>query len=160
MTGRRLKRASGGEDDLTWMEGPAAAGAAAPLDKQELARLIGFPPKAIERWICEGCPTRGAKRSLRFVVADVVRWLVEGEADALKDARTRQAAALARKNELAVAQLEGRLVDINEIAAANRDRMARLQSDLLAIPARCPGDVQKTVREAIIEFVNRMSESS
>ena len=147
------------EDDDAWLEGDGDL----IFDKHALARCTGLSLKQIEHATRDGMPVHGKQRRgapTRFRLPDVVQWLVTQSTDPLTSAKIAQAKAVARKREIEVAQLESRFADIDEVTKANADHVAKLQSDLLAIPARLAvsAEIQKLVRDGIVEAINRLAE--
>lgn len=126
------------------------------VDRQRLSALTGFPPKDIDRLRREGMPVHGRGR---FNVPDCVQWLCGQQGDALEAAKRRQMEAVARKREVEAGKLESRFVEVEEVEAAIADGVAKLQAELLAIPARLPAEFREAVRIEIKGAINRLSKS-
>lgn len=149
-----------------WLEGGADddAGPGLIVDRHELGALTGFAPKEIDRLLREGLPTLPRSRGVptTFRVPDVIQWIMrrqEDDGDTLDAAKRRERAAMARKRELEVAELERTRVPIDDVLAAITDGMARLQSEIGAIPNRLvvAPEVRDAVRAEIAAAFSRLS---
>src|SRR5262245_47427386 len=143
MTKPRKRTSEPGTAGDEWLEG------ADPLvfDKHGLATATGLTVKEIERHTVDGMPTEGERRrgaALRYRLPDVIQWLLRG--DTLADAKTRERAAAAGLKELQLAERRGELIPVSDVARVVTDEVARVQSELMTIPARL---VDPTVRDAV-----------
>lgn len=130
------------------------------LDKHGLAAMTGFTLKQIEGFAREGMPTqgragRGAK--LKFSVPECVQWIVARSDDPMAAAKRRQAEAIARKREAEAGKLEDAFVEIATVEQAIRNGVAKFQSELASIPARCPPEARELVRAEINGAINRLA---
>ena len=118
-----------------------------PVTRQELARRLGRRPRAISRWLEEGCPVErrgcGGKASL-FNEAAVRAWLAEREGAAREAApnylaaKTRQANAMAAEAEQRLATRAGKLIPIDDIERALSSLIAATRAYLLNMIVALP----------------------
>lgn len=144
-------------DDDAWLDAPPDGA----ISKAEIARLFGLAPKTLERWIRDGAPTHGAARTLTLVPAEVVSWLLSRDArDPLADAKLRRETAAAKITEAKARKLAGDLIDLSTVAKTIADNVARIQNELMTIPARLDvaPDVQNAVRAEIAAAITRLAE--
>lgn len=129
-------------------------------DKYGLARFTGLTLKDIDAAVRDGLPTHGERRKgapLQFSVPECVQWLLARNDDPLASAKRRQAEAVARKRESEAARIDGTFVEMEIVTAAIKDNVARFQSELESIPAKCPPDSRDLVRIEINAAVNRLA---
>lgn len=149
-------------DTDNWLEGGVTTDEPADAltaDKAALAAITGLTPRAIDRLRRDGLPTLPLRKGapLAFHVPAVVQWLLARDGDSMDGAKRRMTEATARKREVEAARLEGRFVDIETVESVIRDQVAKLQSELAAIPARLPVAVRALAAAEIQAAVNRLA---
>lgn len=130
------------------------------MDKHGLARFLGMPLKDIDKALRDGLPTHGERvrgAALLFSVPDCVRWLLERAGGSIEAAKRRSLEAVARKREAEADKLESRYVEAELVESAIRDGIAKLQAELMSIPARVPLEVRELVEAELHAAINRLS---
>jgi phage terminase Nu1 subunit (DNA packaging protein) len=118
------------------------------LNKRQLAAAFNVSLKTINRWCLEGLPSRSSgsrKGGLRFDLPAAIEWrraadLAEqgGDGESLADAKRRNAIAQAYARELANAEREGRLIEMESVRAIINDVYGDVRERIITLSGRVP----------------------
>ena len=135
----------------------------------ELCALLATDPKVIREWVRAGMPGRTQQgRSVLFDLWQVLPWIKERwlfefrAAESDSPALERYRAARAKREELELGRMEGRLLDRDEVQAGRVARLVALRRGLMSIPRAAapalaetqePREVEAYLREKIHELL-------
>lgn len=144
------------------------------ISEPDLADLLGLDARTVRKHGANGVVVKAIKGTrsgpavydLEQSIRSYARWIADratrhSDDDPLKVAKVRQSQAAARKLELQTAELEARLVTVEEVARRWADIVHTVRAGLLAVPARCQtaGDgVTPELRSVIDREIRRALE--
>lgn len=144
-----------------------------PLSQKEIAAAFGVTTRTIQRWHDEGLPRQGTGRDTTYDLPECIAWRLEREREEVERiletfeneeaSRKKKLAMQARKLELEVEEMEGRLIDIEDLEQLHSAPLAELRGQILSIPGRLGPLLDRyKVQEAVAildEFVAEFMES-
>lgn len=115
------------------------------LTKIELARLLELSDETISNYVRKGMPVTGKGHAARYNLARCTAWLIDFEADKRvrlgqsgnvteDDAKVRKLVAEATLKEWEVAELQGRVVRVEDAEHEVTSELQKVRSKLVAIP--------------------------
>ena len=116
------------------------------LTQKEVASAFGVTTRTIQRWHDEGFPREGSGRNTTYDLTECINWRIDREREeverilaAFEDedaSRKKKLAMQARKLELEVGEMEGRLIHVEDLEELHVAPLAELRGQLLSIPGR------------------------
>lgn len=147
------------------------------VNRGECAAILGIEPPTLDAWVRKGCPfvQKGAKgRAWVFDPAAVLAWRDDWKAKSAKggggvtdlnDARQRKVDVERRLAELDLAEREGSLIPIKDVAELVEAEYTNVRSRLTALPGELatelehlsPAEIQDALAEAIEDVLGELS---
>ena len=131
-------------------------------NRGEMAGILGISPTTLDRYVQAGCPflERGSgRREYKFNSAEVIRWVLAREASPGRgqtdDSRRRYTLAAAELKEFQLAEKQGSMISVEDVAPIVADELANVRSRLLAIPDRVAPKIVGMTDPAAIETALR-----
>jgi phage terminase Nu1 subunit (DNA packaging protein) len=125
------------------------------MNRPQLATFFDVSLVTVDAWVRRGCPHKKNGRNYRFDCREVVRWRLRHTQDQAKRDLSQEGARLARaqarKHELELAQIEGRLVDAEEMGAMYAELVKNFRDKVRGIPRKVAARTAKITKPGEIE---------
>jgi phage terminase Nu1 subunit (DNA packaging protein) len=130
------------------------------VKRPDLMTLYGWDDGAWERWRSRGCLIRSDEAGLwdaAATIGAVFKWQEENREEggqpvqrgALAAEKLAAQAAIRRMNELKLARVEGKMIDIDELRALWGELVTEFRRISLSIPVRCAAELPHLTRHDI-----------